>query len=98
MSSSGSAWSFQQHRKKTPWTMYRCPVATLLAANRLGRSIAPEYFFPADVTRQQTNMTFKSVLREKCSDAVCMMVSACLLARRNPKLTISFCNIGIVKI
>jgi hypothetical protein len=51
-------------------------------------------FFPAGVTTQQTNMTFKSIVREKRSDTICMRVSACLLARRDLKSAIDFSNIG----
>jgi hypothetical protein len=50
-------------------------------------------FFAADAARQQMNMTFKSIVREKRFDAVCVRVSACSLALGNPKFTINFCHI-----
>jgi hypothetical protein len=65
----------------------------MLTANGLGRSIVPSYFFPAGVSRQETNMRFKSVAPEKRSDTVCTKVYAYLSARRDSQFTISFCNI-----
>jgi hypothetical protein len=62
----------------------------MLAADGFDHSMAPSYFFPAGITMQQTNMRFKSVVREKRSDTVFMRVYACLLARRDPKFTINF--------
>jgi hypothetical protein len=52
------------------------------------------HLFPAGVNRQQMNMTFKSVVREKRCGPACIKVSAFLFAGRNPNCIINFWNIG----
>jgi hypothetical protein len=68
--------------------------ASIFAANAPGHGTSPEYPFRTAVTRKHVAIMFKSVIRGKGSDAAFMRLSACLFARRDPRLAISFCSIG----
>jgi hypothetical protein len=59
-----------------------------------GYGTAPHDLCPAGITRKQVNIMLKSVVSEKSSDAAFTRISECLCARIDPRVAISFCNIG----
>jgi hypothetical protein len=64
------------------------------AANALDRRTVPKYLFQSGLTRQQTNMMFKSIVHEMRSDTARTRCSAYPLERRSSKFAMNFYNIG----
>jgi hypothetical protein len=72
----------------------RFDIDSKLAVNAPGYAMSPGYLFPTSVTRKHVKYMFKFIVPEKRSDTALMRVSACLFAREDPGLGISFCDIG----